>query len=117
MSIGPGVAIRFTAEPVRSLAAGSIGAGYTGVGTPTSNPERQFFIQNLTDALLMFSFDGVNDHFPLPSGGFLLDDVSSNKVAPSDALYLAEGTRLYVKQIAAPTTGSVYFSVFYAAAL
>lgn len=113
--MGTGLGLRYTAEAVRTLAEASIGAGYTAVGTPVSNPERQFFIQNLTDALLMFSFDGVNDHFPLPANGFFLSDVSSNRVSKSEALYLAKEVQLYVKEIGTPTTGSVYFSVFYGA--
>ena len=100
-------------EPVRSLAFGSISGTYMGVGTPISNAARQFFIQNLTDQTLMFSFDGVNDHFPLPSEGFFLDDITSNKTS-SQGFYLAEGTRLYVRELtAAPMTGAVYFTVFY----
>jgi len=108
----PSLAIRLQFEPVRSLAFGSIGAGYTGVGTVISNPARQFFIQNLTDVTLMFSFDGINDHFPLPASGFFLDDITSNKTQQG-GFYLAEGTRLYVKEIGTPTSGSVYFSVMY----
>jgi hypothetical protein len=106
-------AIRFRAEPVRSIAAGSISGTYMGVGTPIDHPSFQFFIQNLTDATLMFSLDGINDHFPLPASGFLLDDINSNK-SIGNGLFLAEGDRLYVKEVGTPTTGSVYFSVFYA---
>lgn len=108
----PALAIRLQFEPVRSLAYTSIGAGYMGVGTAMSNPARQFFIQNLTDVTLMFSFDGVNDHFPLPTNGFLLDDVTSNKTQQG-GFWLPEGTRLYVKEIGTPSSGSVYFSVMY----
>ena len=106
------LAIRLQFEPVRSLGYASIGAGYMGVGTAIANTGRQFFIQNLTDVTLMFSFDGINDHFPLPTNGFLLDDVTSNKT-PLGGFYLPEGSRLYVKEIGTPTTGSVYFSLMY----
>jgi len=106
------LAIRAQFEPVRSLAAASVAVGYMGVGTALANPIRQFFIQNLTDVTLMFSFDGINDHFPLPSNGFFLDDICSNKTQQG-GFYLAEGTRLYVKEIGTPTTGSVYFTVLY----
>lgn len=105
--------IRFRAEPVRSLAAGSISGTYMGVGTSVSHPVRQFFIQNLTDVTLMFSLDGTNDHFPLPSNGFFLNDIMSNKSTIGSGLFFSEGDRLYVKEIGVPTTGSVYFSVFY----
>jgi hypothetical protein len=109
------LSIRFKAEPVRTLAAASVVVGYTGVGTVVDHPIRQFLIQNLTDQTVMFSFDGVNDHFPLPSNGFFLNDISSNQSHSVQGWFLAQESRLYVKQLGAPTTGAVYFSVFYGA--
>ena len=106
------LAIRLKWEPVRSLAFGSIVAGYTAIGTPLSNPARQIFIQNLTDATLMFSFDGINDHFPLPGNGFLLDDITSNQTK-QEGFYISAQTTLYVKRIGIPSLGSVYFSSAY----
>ena len=106
------LAIRLQFEPLRSLGFGSIGVGYMGVGTALANPIRQFFIQNLTDETVMFSFDGINDHFPLPSNGFLLDDITSNKTQQG-GFFIAEGSRLYVREIVAPTSGSVYFTTMY----
>lgn len=89
-----------------------------GVGSAISNPARIFWINNLTDADLMCSFDGVNDHFPLPSDSFLIVDATSNKTF-SPGFYLAEGTRLYVKELSgiAPAQGSVYFTVFYGSSI
>lgn len=106
------LSIRYRAEPVRTAAFGAIVAGYTGVGTAVSHPVRQFLLQNLTDATVMFSFDGVNDHFPLPANGFFLSDITSN-AAVSMGFFLAEGDRLYVKEVGVPTIGNVYFSAFY----
>lgn len=108
MSLG----IRFRIEPVRTIAAASIDASYMGVGTSLTHPARQIFIQNLTDATLMFSFNGVDDHFPLPANGFFLNDITSNKTI-NQGFFLAEDERLYVKELGVPTTGSVYFSVMY----
>jgi hypothetical protein len=99
-------------EPVRSLAFGSISAAYMPIGTSFANPVRIFFIQNLTDALLMFSFNGIDDNFPLPPSSFLLLDVTANRTV-SQGFYIAEGTFIYVKEIGTPTLGSVYVSVFY----
>lgn len=111
------IAIRFKAEEVRSLDAASIPvATYVmgNIGDPLEHPARQFFIQNLTDATLMFSFNGATDHFPLPPSGFFLNDITSNK-SVSQGLFLAQGDSLYVQTLGAPpTTGAVYFSVFYA---
>ena len=107
------LSIRFRIEPVRTIGFAAIGAAYMGVGTSLTNPARQFMIQNLTNATLMFSFNGIDDHFPLPANGFFLNDIASNKTN-SQGFFLAEGERLYVKTIAAPATGGdVYFSIMY----
>lgn len=110
------MAIRLKAEPVRSIAFGSISGTYAGVGTVYSDPVRIYFIQNLTDVTLMFSWDGVNDHFPLVSEAFLLLDVTSNRTDIGQALSIAQGDRTYVKSLSGnPTIGSVYLSIFYGA--
>lgn len=106
------IAIRMLAEPVRSLAAASIGATYMGVGTAFDHPTRILLVQNLTDQSVMFSLDGIDDHFALPANGFLLLDVTTNQTL-SQGCYFSAGTRVYVKEIGNPTTGSVYVSVFY----
>jgi hypothetical protein len=105
-------AIRLQMEPVRTLAFGSISGTYMGIGTSFVNPIRLIFIQNLTDVTLMFSLDGINDHFPLPTNGFLLLDVTSNK-SIAQGFFIAEGTRVYVKEIGDPSTGSVYVTTMY----
>ena len=108
------LAIRMLAEPIRSLAAASIGAAYMGIGTALEYPSRIIYISNLTDATLMFSIDGVKDHVALPDGGFLLLDVATNQTH-TQGFFMSVGQRLYVKEIGTPTTGSVYFSTFYGA--
>jgi len=105
-------AIRLGVEPVRSLAFGSIDAGYTGIGTEINNPVRILRIQNLTDALLWFSYDGVNDHEALAPNSFLLLDITANK-SRDHGYYLAEGTRVYVRRNDVPASGSVYVTVYY----
>lgn len=104
--------IRLVPETLKSLAFGSIGAAYMGVGTAFTSPIRILKIQNLTDALLLFSFDGVNDHDILPTNGFTIYDVSANKTI-EQGFYVGEGTRVYVKRSGTPTTGSVYVTAFY----
>lgn len=104
--------IRLEVEEMRSLAYGSIGASYMGIGSAFSNPIRIIFIQNLTNGTLLFSFDGVTDHFPLAASGFLLLDVTANKTR-EQGYYIAEGTRLYVKESDTPSSGSVYVTSFY----
>lgn len=108
------LAVRVLPEPVRSTAFGSISGTYAGIGTAITNPARWFMIQNLTDVSIMISMDGVNDHFPLPSNGYVIMDVSSNKTVQAGMFAVAAGTRFYVKQLSgAASSGSVYLSVFY----
>jgi hypothetical protein len=110
------LAIRLVPEPVRTIAAGSIGVGYSLIGsTGFENPCRIFYLQNLTDATLMFSFNGVDDHFPLLSNSFLLLDITSNKTVDVGA-FIAQGQPVYVKQVGVPTGGAVYLTVFYGTA-
>ncbi len=107
-------AIRLLLEPVRSLGFASIlGAGvYTGIGTSINNPARMILIQNITNANLMFSWDGINNHFPMIQYSHIVLDITSNKTRES-GFFMAEGQRLYVTQMDAPTLGAVYLSVFY----
>jgi hypothetical protein len=109
------LAIRMYPEPLRSLASGSISGTYAGIGTSFANPVRIFWVQNDTDVTLTFSFDGLTDHFVLPSEGFVLLDITSNNALPVGAIYFAEGQRLYVK--GSPTVDAVYLSVFYGTTL
>jgi len=104
--------IRLAVDEVRTLGFAAIGAAYAGVGTRFEHPARIVFVQNLTDTLLMFSLDGTTDHFPLAPNGYLLLDITTNKTQDS-GLYIAEGSRLYVREIVSPTLGSVYLSLFY----
>lgn len=105
-------AIRLVPEPARSLAFGSIGAAYAAVGTAFQNPIRIVRIQNLTDAALWFSFDGIYDHEVISPNAFLLLDVTAN-ASREQGCFFAEGTRMYVKELDTPTTGSVYVTVYH----
>lgn len=108
------MSIRLVPETLRNLAAASIGAAYMGVGSAFENPVRILNIQNLTDANVIFSFDGINDHVILPSNGFILLDITANKEDQRGTLYIAQGTRIYAKEEdVTPTSGSVYVTAFY----
>ena len=104
--------IRLVPETLRSLAFGSIGATYMGIGTALTEPSRILIIQNLTDAILLFSHDGVNDHLILNTLTSLVLDVTANKTIDT-GFYVAAGTRIYVKRSGIATTGSVYVSSFH----
>lgn len=107
------LAVRLLAEPLRSLAFGSISGTYAGIGPVLANPCRIIHFTNNTDVLLTFSFDGVDDHFVIPSGSFLLLDITTNRTFTGGAMHISQGQRFYVK--GSPGAGAVYLSVFYGA--
>jgi hypothetical protein len=107
------LAVRLYPETLRSLAFGSISGTYAGIGTGLSNPSRILYIVNTTDVLLTFSFDGINDHFVIPSQSYILIDITANMTLSGGALNIAQGQRVYVK--GAPTLGTVYLSTFFGA--
>jgi len=115
--------IRLQAEPVRHVTSLAIHNAAPGVWLsidvtePTLlHPARIILFQNFTNADLMISMDGIHSHFPIPAGGFLLLDVTSNRSDLGGGYYIAEGTRFYVMRLGAdPTLGNLWMSVFYAA--
>lgn len=98
-------------ETLRTLAFGSISGTYARIGSAFANPIRLLVLQNETDVLLTFSFDGVNDHMVLPATGQIVLDVGSNKSDASGELYFSQGQSIYVS--GSPSSGDVYLSVFY----
>ena len=115
MSSNNSRAIRMEFETLRSIDGLAIPAGtYVGgnIGGPMLHSIVQFKIDNFTDAHLVFSKDGINDHFVLCPSGFWLSDVSSNQIT-NQGLQIAKGDSFYVKQLEVPTTGTVYRSVIY----
>lgn len=102
---------RFRSEELKSIAFGSIVANYAIIDSAFSNPISKIYVLNNTDALLLFSFQGsTEDHFVLPSLGFLLLDITIEANSPD---YLPIGSALYVKRSETPTSGSVYLTAFY----
>lgn len=99
-------------EAMRSLAHGSISGSFAIVGAATSPAIHQFIVSNDTDQTLIFSFDGINDHFVLLAGSQFVSDVNANK--SSNHLFMGAGDALYVRYGgSAPASGSVYFSTMY----
>jgi hypothetical protein len=106
-------AIRMRCEPLRSLAFGDVDVSYMGVGSSFDNPIRILHVTNLTDVVLLFSYDGIDDHFRLPRNGFIVLDVTSNKSIDAGCFF-AMGDRIYVKQDGVPTEGTVNVTAYYA---
>lgn len=102
---------QFRSEELRDIAFGSIGASYAIIGSLFEHPLTKIYVYNDTDARLAFSFQGTTeDHFVLPSKGFILLDMNS---ATIDNVFLRNTSALYVKRDETPTSGSVYLTGFY----
>jgi len=105
---------RAIVDPVRTLGFAAIGAAYAAIGTPTASFARSIRMINLTDAPVVISIDGVNDHYVLTAtapGNVDEQSFCSNRTTIENC-FLAEGTQFYVKDLAAATTsGSVYIQV------
>ncbi len=114
------LAIKLLPEAVRTVSAASLAGSpgvYLPIGTPLENPARILLIWNLTDQLVMFSFDGMTDNFPIPANGYLLLDIASNS-SLSQIFLAAQGQSIYARSTTvAPASGSVYLTSFYGALL
>jgi hypothetical protein len=107
--------VRVRYEPLRSLGFASISAIYASVGLPFSNPVRILKVTNLTDATMLVSLNGVDDHDIVPANGFFLYDYASNKANAAGLLEQPQGDRMYVKaESTLPTSGNIYVTVVYA---
>lgn len=103
-------------DTLRSLGWAGIGATYVAVGGAFAHPARIICITNTTDADMIFSDDKGNATGKLivPKGSFKLYDLTTNeKKIFDDDMALPVGTIIYVKQVAAPSSGSVYVEVTY----
>lgn len=109
------LAVRMLPETLRTLAYTGITGSYAPLGTPFVNPISIFLFQNQTNQLVYVSLDGVNNHFAVPSAGFILFDLTTNKTL-SQGIFFSEGTQIYVNAPGTlPTTNAVYLSVLYGA--
>lgn len=107
---------RLRYDTLRSIAFGSVTSSYAAVGSAFTHAVRVLNIDNLTDANILVSFDGTNNHTVIPSGSGKVFDYATNRVGPVDQLEQAVGTQVYVKrESGAPTGGNVYVTVLYAA--
>lgn len=103
---------RLVVDPIQSLAGAAMGAAYMGIGPAFDNSVRMVFITNYTDDVLVFSWNGVDDHFHLPIYTGMLLTVSWNEDDIAQALSLPKGSRLYAKEWTTVSSGTVYVTVF-----
>lgn len=106
---------RAKVDTLRTVAFGGISGTYAKVGTALSYPARIICFTNTTNADVTFSMDGTTDQLIVPAGSFKLFDITTNhKPVGQDDFCFSNGTQWYVKQVTAPTSGSVYLEVVYA---
>lgn len=107
--------IRVRYEELRVLDFASIGAAYVAVGAAFSNPVRILKVTNFTDANLIISFNGIDDHDVVAANGFYLYDFGSNKSTAGGLMEQPAGERLYVREeTLSPSSGNVYVTIVYA---
>jgi hypothetical protein len=107
--------INMVPDALRSAAFGAILATYSAVGSAFAHPVRILIMQNLTDTGVIVSFDSsiAAGQFVVPANGFILLDISSDKVNDSGA-FIEKGTQVYVKRLAgAGASGAFYVSALY----
>ena len=108
------LASRMAYEPERSLAFGSIGAGYALLGAKFTHPIRILVLQNGTNVAVTFSLDGSTDLITLQSGIHIVLDITAARTNDPAGLTAPIGQGVYVKQtVGAPGSGSVYASAIY----
>ena len=107
------LSVRILPEPLRSLAFGSITSGYVAIGDPLAHPSRIVHFQNATDEAIYLSWDGINDHFYILSGSFILLDCGTNRGSVASEMAVSQGTQFYIKYASAPSLGGVYISTLY----
>jgi hypothetical protein len=89
---------------------------YTNIGTPLPNASRIIMLQNTTNNDVLISWDGITDHQFVPSGGFVLLDVTANKTISQQGWFVGALTQLHARFPAgssAATEGAVYLTSFY----
>ena len=113
MSQANSVRVRYDA--LRSLDWTLITANYVGVGPAFVYPIRIMKITNSTDAVLLISFDGLDDKDITPGNTYTIYDYGSNRADTGGLLEVSAGDRFYVKaEGALPSLGKVYVTIIYA---
>jgi hypothetical protein len=102
-----------TIDSLRSLGFAAIGAAYVAVGSAATKPIRIICFTNGTDADMIFTDDLTKDKLFVGKGSFKLFDISTNRDTFDSMMVFGAGSRYYVKQVAAPSSGSVYVEMIY----
>lgn len=88
----------------RVTAAGSVGVGYSLVGSVFGSGVIMLIIVSTLDQDVQISLDGTHDFMPVLSNSAIVLDMRS------DGCALPGDLAVYVKQIGAPASGNLYVS-------
>ena len=101
-------------DDIRSLGFAGISGAYAAVGSATTILGRLICFSNDTQGSMIFSNDVTKDQIFVKAGSFKLFDIQSNMNNSKDDQYvLPQQQQWYVKQLAAPVSGSVYIEILY----
>lgn len=103
-------------DTLRSLGFASISGTYAAVGSALTVNPRIVCITNNTQGDMIFSTSSSNadGNLFVKAGSFKLFDLTANMVPEKDdSFVIAVGTVMYVKQVTAPVSGSVYVEYIY----
>lgn len=103
---------KLKSETLRSVAHGSVAAGYSAVGTAFAHPISKLIICNDLDVGIYLSDDGSANKYYLADGMQLLLDITVEYANPD---YIEKGTIFYVKQgpDGAASSGLITISALY----
>lgn len=103
--------VRYT--PLLSIAGATVTGSYAPLGTTLEAGRIMAYI-NGTDANVLLSFNGTDDHIFLMAGSAQIWDYQSNAVDEQTNFAMPVGTVIYIKSESGdPTTGSVYVELAY----
>lgn len=91
-----------------SIAAASIGATYSAIGS-FSSPIELLMITSTLDQPVQLSFDGINDHIAVPAGSTVPVFIELN--FKNNCMVLG-ASGVSVKEIGNPASGSLFISAF-----
>lgn len=110
------MATRARLDSMRSLAFGSISGTYAAVGSALTVAPRYIIFANGTAGDVIFSDDSGNAAgkiFVKAGASERLPITASENPIKDDPFKMTMGATWYVKQVTAPTSGSVYISILY----
>lgn len=109
---------------LRSLGFASISGTYAKLGSAFTHEARGIHITNQTDGDMFLAVtngstpasDGSADNLFIPSGSFVLWDISTDSSHRTNdpSFVFPKGTQVWVRQSTAPSKLSVYLSALYA---